>query len=65
MIRWITIVRKRVKNQDTTICSKVLPVSELETAETVIMKTYQHHEFKEEFRILIGQEKQILKEDIG
>ena len=46
MIRWIAIVRKRVKNQYTTTSFKVLAVTELKKVESIIMKTYQYQEFK-------------------
>ena len=64
MIRCITTVRKRVRNQNTTTSSKVLAVSELETAET-IMKSYQHQKIKLESVILVVHEKHTLKEVIG
>ena len=58
MIRWIVIVRKRVKNQYTTTSFKALAVTELKKVESIIMKTYQYQEFKE-LRILIGQENRL------
>ena len=64
MIRCITTVRKRVRNQNTTTSSKVLAVSERETAET-IMKSYQHQKIKLESMILVVHEKHTLKEVIG